>query len=135
MKLRSFARAHKILLVCVLVGCIGGVYGLLAGLGSGWFVELVVNRIREERTNPQSEADATQDEKIVPFNDEMRAAYHTLGLLSDASFEEVKAAHRQLAVQFHPDSPAGDKEQFVKIQQAYELLLNFYTFDVRAKSL
>jgi hypothetical protein len=54
-----------------------------------------------------------------------RAAFKTLGLETSASAEEIKAAYRALAKQFHPDRNAGDPNavpKFQSIQQAYEIL-------------
>ena len=56
--------------------------------------------------------------------DEMRAL-GTLELESDASFEEIKAAHRRLAKANHPDLTPGDEEaasRFQKVQAAYDVL-------------
>ena len=56
--------------------------------------------------------------------DEMRAL-GVLELESDASFEEVKAAHRRLAKANHPDLKPGDKdaaERFRAVQAAYDVL-------------
>ena len=56
--------------------------------------------------------------------DEMRAL-GVLGLESDASFADVKAAHRRLAKENHPDLRPGDKDAaatFQKVQAAYEVL-------------
>jgi DnaJ-domain-containing protein 1 len=56
--------------------------------------------------------------------DEMRAL-EVLDLQSDASFADVKAAHRRLAKENHPDLKPGDKDAaatFQKVQTAYEVL-------------
>jgi hypothetical protein len=56
--------------------------------------------------------------------DEMRALA-VLDLDSDASFADVKSAHRRLAKANHPDLKQGDKaaaETFQKVQAAYEVL-------------
>lgn len=60
--------------------------------------------------------------------------YAILGLTKDASFEDVKAAHREKAMEFHPDRVAhlGEghmriaEEKFQEIQQAYERLKKRY---------
>ena len=54
-------------------------------------------------------------------------AYKTLGLEKNASFEEVKSAHRKLIAKFHPDTKKTswskkEKEAFISIQEAYELI-------------
>src|SRR5262245_9502288 len=48
--------------------------------------------------------------------------YRTLGLHRDATEAEVKAAHRKLAKRFHPDKEGGDRERFLKVQEAYRVL-------------
>lgn len=51
----------------------------------------------------------------------MKDAYQTLGVLRDASPEEIKRAYRKLAAQHHPDK-GGDTAKFQEIQTAYETL-------------
>jgi len=56
--------------------------------------------------------------------DEMRAL-GALELDSDASFDDIKAAHRRLAKANHPDLKPGDEDaavRFQKVQAAYEVL-------------
>ncbi len=56
--------------------------------------------------------------------DEMRAL-DALDLENDASFDDVKAAHRRLAKANHPDLKPGNEEaadRFQKVQAAYEVL-------------
>ena len=56
--------------------------------------------------------------------DEMRAL-DALELDSDADFKAVKAAHRRLVKQTHPDANAGDEEaakRFKQVQAAYDVL-------------
>jgi len=56
--------------------------------------------------------------------DEMRAL-DALGLDSDADFKAVKAAHRRLVKETHPDANQGDAEaakRFKQIQAAYDVL-------------
>jgi DnaJ-class molecular chaperone len=49
--------------------------------------------------------------------------YELLGVRSDATESEIKAAYRALARKFHPDSGRpGDVERFREIQEAYETL-------------
>lgn len=47
--------------------------------------------------------------------------YDILGISKDSSNEEIKRRYKQLAMKNHPDK-GGDKEQFQKIQEAYEVL-------------
>jgi molecular chaperone DnaJ len=54
-----------------------------------------------------------------------RDYYEVLGVGKDADEEEIKRAYRKLAMQYHPDRNAGDKEaeeKFKEAAQAYEIL-------------
>ncbi|GAA4042088.1 J domain-containing protein [Sphingomonas rosea] len=56
--------------------------------------------------------------------EEMRAL-SVLDVESDASFADIKAAHRRLAKEFHPDLRPGDEEaakRFQAVQAAYDVL-------------
>ena len=48
--------------------------------------------------------------------------YRALGIRHDATDIEIKAAHRKLAKRFHPDTAGGDRDRFLKVQEAYRLL-------------
>jgi curved DNA-binding protein CbpA len=52
--------------------------------------------------------------------------YQTLGVSRDASPEEIRAAYKRLAVRWHPDKNAGDKDRaevmFKQIGEAYSVL-------------
>lgn len=52
--------------------------------------------------------------------------YALLGLMRDASQEEIKHAYLEAAQKFHPDknTAAGETEIFLDVQQAYEVLSN-----------
>ena len=56
----------------------------------------------------------------------METHYDILGLSADAAPDEIRAAYRRLAKQYHPDinrdPDAG--ERFIAIQQAYETLID-----------
>ena len=47
--------------------------------------------------------------------------YTTLGINKTATTDEIKRAYRRLASQHHPDK-GGSKEEFQRIQQAYDVL-------------
>ncbi len=48
--------------------------------------------------------------------------YAILGISYDASAEEIRAAYRRLAKEFHPDHYPGNSEIFRQIQEAYSVL-------------
>ena len=55
----------------------------------------------------------------------MKNHYETLGVLKNASADEIKSAYRKLAMKYHPDRNPGDKaaeEKFKEISAAYEIL-------------
>jgi len=49
------------------------------------------------------------------------AAFEILELEPDAARQQITESYRRLAVKHHPDK-GGDKEMFIKIRQAYEIL-------------
>lgn len=48
--------------------------------------------------------------------------YKELGLERDATPEQIKKAHRNMAKKYHPDMSGGNTEQFDIIQQSYVVL-------------
>ncbi|MGB5687403.1 MAG: DnaJ domain-containing protein [Candidatus Electrothrix sp.] len=52
----------------------------------------------------------------------MNDLYALLGVVEDASPEEIKKKFRLLAKQYHPDIAEGSEEQFRKITHAYKIL-------------
>lgn len=48
----------------------------------------------------------------------------TLGILSNASPEEIKVAFMRLSHLYHPDKPTGNTKMFQKINEAYKKGLN-----------
>lgn len=58
--------------------------------------------------------------------------YRVLGLKRNASLDELKAAYRRLARQYHPDINPGDRyahEKFIQLHQAYQVLLSAVRHD------
>jgi len=53
-----------------------------------------------------------------------RDFYEVLGLSKNASKDDIKAAYRKLAKQYHPDvnKTAGAEEKFKEVQEAYDIL-------------
>lgn len=55
--------------------------------------------------------------------------YHILGVPSNATDEEIKAAFKMKAISYHPDKHDGDKdmeELFKQVNEAYQILSNPY---------
>ncbi len=48
--------------------------------------------------------------------------YKTLGVSKSASQDEIKAAFRKLAHQYHPDKPTGNEAKFKEINEAYQVV-------------
>ena len=61
----------------------------------------------------------TQDPQVLA------KCYEIFGLEDGASFAAIRKRYKQLVLAFHPDKNKGlGKEQFIIVQEAYELLLN-----------
>eukprot|EP00747_Dinoflagellata_sp_TGD_P108280 gnl/TRDRNA2_/TRDRNA2_170367_c2_seq1.p1 gnl/TRDRNA2_/TRDRNA2_170367_c2~~gnl/TRDRNA2_/TRDRNA2_170367_c2_seq1.p1 ORF type:complete len:607 (+),score=36.45 gnl/TRDRNA2_/TRDRNA2_170367_c2_seq1:51-1823(+) len=50
--------------------------------------------------------------------------YRLLGIPVDATMDDIRRAHRQLRIRWHPDKPGGHMEQFRLVQEAWEVLSN-----------
>ena len=73
-------------------------------------------------------SDADREQLFYMYGGDPMAHYKILGISAEATDDEIKKAYRKLAVLHHPDKVASEpeavqksaKEQFQKIQQAYE---------------
>jgi curved DNA-binding protein CbpA len=50
--------------------------------------------------------------------------YEELGVSSKATKAQIKAAYRSKAKSLHPDTYTGDEEAFIKLNQAYKVLID-----------
>lgn len=48
--------------------------------------------------------------------------YEILGVATDATPEQIKAAHKKLVKKYHPDTKHGNEEKFLNVQHAYDIL-------------
>ena len=56
-----------------------------------------------------------------------RDFYEVLGISKSASPDEIKRSYRKLAMKYHPDKNAGNKDaeaKFKEVKEAYEILSN-----------
>jgi curved DNA-binding protein CbpA len=60
---------------------------------------------------------------MLTYN-EFKEAVETLGLLSLSTKDDAKQRYLLLSKQFHPDN-GGDKEQFLKINKAYNIIKTY----------
>tara|TARA_B100002051_G_C16454012_1_gene495083 strand:- start:38 stop:493 length:456 start_codon:yes stop_codon:yes gene_type:complete len=54
--------------------------------------------------------------------------YQTLGVLEDATLNEIKEAYRKLALRYHPDKNPDDlysQKKFIDVSRAYEILSDY----------
>lgn len=56
--------------------------------------------------------------------------YKVLNLKNDCTKEEIKKRYRELSIIYHPDKNNGEKEEFIKIKEAYD---NLYDEELRKK--
>ena len=53
----------------------------------------------------------------------MRSHYEVLGILPNATLDQIKSAYRKRAMETHPDR-AGNADAFKEVQMAYDALTN-----------
>lgn len=56
------------------------------------------------------------------MDEKKRNLYEVLGLDEDATEEEIQQAFRKRAQETHPDREGGDKDEFIRVRQAYGIL-------------
>ena len=84
------------------------------------------NKAREEQAQSQKESQqksSSSQHHSRSFNYRYEAYLRIMGLTFPFTYQELKKAYRQKALQTHPDS-GGTAEAFLKINQAYETLSN-----------
>jgi DnaJ domain len=75
----------------------------------------------QERWGAGSLKQAFEGYKRLPATVQSETWYRVLGVAPGADADEVQAAYRQLAKQYHPDnSETGDRAKFEQINAAYE---------------
>uniref|UniRef100_A0A0A8XQR6 J domain-containing protein n=1 Tax=Arundo donax TaxID=35708 RepID=A0A0A8XQR6_ARUDO len=77
---------------------------------------------REDAGGMRTEAQEQEQEQQTP-----RTFYDLLGISSEGSSEEVRAAYRRMALKYHPDvAPPGaaaeNTHRFIEVQEAYKTL-------------
>lgn len=82
------------------------------------------NNNTNDENNLFSFKDASNRKNIINLEEcEENNLYIILNLNENASKEDIKKAYRELSRKFHPDK-CGSSEQFLKINQAYNILSN-----------
>jgi HJR/Mrr/RecB family endonuclease len=62
------------------------------------------------------------DESIGTTEADTRDAAAVLGISPDASNETIESAYRKRVKECHPDASDGNREEFIRVQEAYETL-------------
>ncbi len=52
----------------------------------------------------------------------MKNFYDILNVSYDASPEQIKSSYKKLILIYHPDKPGGNKDKFIDVQNAYDIL-------------
>ena len=91
-----------------------------------------ISRIKSTSSTNKKTFNSSRERRKTPDEDKEEDPYKILGITQDASREEIKAAFKRLAAQYHPDKVQhlGKEFQilahtkFVKIKNAYEKLID-----------
>jgi curved DNA-binding protein CbpA len=62
--------------------------------------------------------------RVVVESPVVRGYFEFFGVSSKANHEEIKKAYKRLALLYHPDRNPSSKEQFLKVTEAYETLID-----------
>lgn len=88
------------------------------------FMRENTDRIRLKDKRHKSEQHSNKSSAPhMRINNEITMAYKTLGIKVGADKTQIKGAYRNLAKQHHPDI-GGNAQIFMKVQEAYEILLS-----------
>ena len=72
-------------------------------------------------SNPFEDLSDDEDDFVKPMK--RSSSYDILGIDEDSEDEDIKKAFRKKALIHHPDK-GGDPEEFRKVREAYEILIN-----------
>lgn len=72
-------------------------------------------------SNPFEDFPTDEDDFVKPMK--RSSSYDILGIDEDSEDEDIKKAFRKKALIHHPDK-GGDPEEFRKVREAYEILIN-----------
>lgn len=81
----------------------------------------------QAQTLPTESANHARSEETGAEPDANLSLYEVLGVESTATQDEIKIAHRKLAMRWHPDKNPNDptaEKRFKQVQEAYEVLKN-----------
>lgn len=90
-----------------------------------------LNKAAKERHNSQNTNNTNANNKkksnSTSYTYTVNGALSLLNLTANSTTDEIKSAYRKLAKTHHPDR-GGDKDNFLKLNAAYETLRNHYNF-------
>lgn len=72
-------------------------------------------------SNPFEDLSDDEDDFVKPMK--RSSSYDVLGIDEDSEDEDIKKAFRKKALIHHPDK-GGDPDEFRKVREAYEILIN-----------